>query len=78
MSVTGAPGQGPMRVGIPLADLSAGFNLAMGIMIALYERAHSGRGQWVHTSLLAAQIAMMDFQAARYFNGRPGTGTGGQ
>ena len=66
MSVTGAPGQGPMRVGIPLADLSAGFNLAMGIMIALYERAHSGRGQWVHTSLLAAQIAMMDFQAARY------------
>ena len=66
MSVTGAPGEGPMRVGIPLADLLAGFNLAMGIMIALYERVQSGRGQWVHTSLLASQIAMMDFQAARY------------
>ena len=77
MSVTGAPGQGPMRVGIPLADLSVGFNLAMGIMIALYERAHGGRGQWVHTSLLAAQIAMMDFQAARYLMGGQAPGQAG-
>lgn len=66
MSVTGLPGQGPVRVGIPIADLSAGFNLAMGIMIALYERERSGKGQWVRTSLLEAQIAMMDLQAARY------------
>ncbi len=66
MSVTGLPGQGPVRVGIPIADLSAGFNLALGVMVALYERERSGEGQWVHTSLLQAQIAMMDFQAARY------------
>ncbi len=66
MSVTGLPGQGPVRVGIPIADLSAGFNLAMGVMIALYERERSGQGQWVRTSLLEAQIAMMDLQAARY------------
>ena len=66
MSVTGKPGDGPMRVGIPLADLSAGFMLAQGILIALLEREVSGEGQWVHTSLLEAQIQMMDFQAARY------------
>lgn len=66
MSVTGLPGQGPVRVGIPIADLSAGFNLAMGVLIALYERERSGKGQWVRTSLLEAQIAMMDLQAARY------------
>ena len=66
MSVTGLPGQGPVRAGIPIADLSAGFQLALGIMVALYERNQSGRGQWVHTSLLEAQIAMMDFQAGRY------------
>ncbi len=66
MSVTGKPGEGPMRVGIPIADLSAGFMLAQGLLIALLEREVSGEGQWVHTSLLEAQIQMMDFQAARY------------
>ncbi len=66
MSVTGKPGDGPMRVGIPIADLSAGFMLAQGLLIALLEREVSGQGQWVHTSLLEAQIQMMDFQAARY------------
>jgi crotonobetainyl-CoA:carnitine CoA-transferase CaiB-like acyl-CoA transferase len=66
MSVTGEPGRGPMRVGTALADLSAGVFAAMGILVALYERARSGRGQWVQTSLLQAQIFMLDFQAARY------------
>ena len=66
MSVTGLPGQGPVRAGVPMADLSAGYHLALAIMIALFEREKSGRGQWVHTSLLEAQVAMMDFQAARY------------
>ena len=66
MSVTGKPGDGPMRVGIPIADLSAGFMLAQGLLIALLEREVSGEGQWVYTSLLEAQIQMMDFQAARY------------
>ncbi len=66
MSITGLPGQGPVRVGIPLADLSAGLFCALGIMVALLERTKSGEGQWVQTSLLQAQIFMLDFQAARY------------
>ncbi len=66
MSVTGAPGQGPMRVGIPVADLTAGHFAAQGVLTALLEREVSGEGQWVQVSLLAAQIAMMDFQAARW------------
>ena len=66
MSVTGEPGRGPMRVGTALADLSAGVFAAMGILVALHERGRSGHGQWVQTSLLQAQIFMLDFQAARY------------
>ena len=66
MSVTGEPGRGPMRAGIPVADLTAGLFAAQGIMAALLEREVSGEGQWVRVSLLASQIAMMDFQAARY------------
>jgi formyl-CoA transferase len=66
MSVTGAPGGGPMRVGIPVADLTAGLFAALGTLTALLERETSGEGQWVSTSLLQAQIFMMDFQAARY------------
>jgi formyl-CoA transferase len=66
MSITGLPGQGPVRVGVPIADLSAGIFCAMGILVALLEREVSGEGQWVETSLLAAQIAMLDFQAARW------------
>lgn len=66
MSVTGEPGAGPMRVGIPICDLSAGLLLAQGILMALLEREVSGEGQWVHTSLTEAMIQMMDFQAARY------------
>ena len=66
MSVTGAPGGGPMRVGIPVADLTAGLFCAMGILTALLEREVSGKGQWVQTSLLQAQIFMLDFQAARW------------
>ena len=66
MSVTGLPGQGPVRAGIPVADLSAGLYTAIGILIALLERETTGRGRWVHTSLLEAMVAMMDFQAARW------------
>jgi crotonobetainyl-CoA:carnitine CoA-transferase CaiB-like acyl-CoA transferase len=66
MGVTGEPGTPPMRAGIAVADSSAGVLAATGILIALAERDRSGVGQWVHTSLLQAQIAMMDFQAARY------------
>jgi formyl-CoA transferase len=66
MSVTGLPGQGPVRVGIPIADLTAGLFCALGIMVALLEREQSGKGQEVDTSLLQAQIFMLDFQAARW------------
>src|SRR5579875_3224764 len=66
MSITGEPGRGPMRVGIPVADLTAGLFAAMGVLIALLEREESGEGQWVQSSLLSAQIFMLDFQAARW------------
>jgi formyl-CoA transferase len=66
MSMTGLPGQGPVRVGVPIADLTAGMFLAHGIMVALYERTKSGKGQWVHTSLLEANVRMLDFQFARW------------
>ncbi len=66
MSISGLPGQGPVRVGIPVADLSAGLFAALGILVALLEREKSGRGQQIETSLLQAQIFMLDFQAARY------------
>ena len=66
MSITGLPGQGPVRVGIPVADLTAGIFCAMGILVALLEREQSGQGQWVKSNLLAAQISMLDFQAARW------------
>ena len=66
MMVTGHPGEGPMRAGTAVADSGAGMNAAIGILVALAEREKSGKGQWVHTSLLESQIALMDFQAARY------------
>src|SRR5512132_3803676 len=66
MSITGLPGQGPVRAGIPIADLCAGLFCAMGILTALLEREVSGKGQWVKTSLLQAQIFMLDFQASRW------------
>ncbi len=66
MSITGLPGQGPVRVGIPVADLTAGLFCALGIMTALLEREKSKKGQHVETSLLQAQIFMLDFQAARW------------
>jgi formyl-CoA transferase len=66
MSITGLPGQGPVRVGIPIADLCSGIFLAQGILVALIERETTGQGKWVHTSLLEAQLSMLDFQASRW------------
>jgi crotonobetainyl-CoA:carnitine CoA-transferase CaiB-like acyl-CoA transferase len=66
MSVTGMPGDGPMRVGIPIADLCAGIFAAQGILVALLERDSSGKGQWIHTSLLESMVYMMDFQTSRW------------
>jgi len=66
MSITGLPGQGPVRVGIPIDDLTAGNLLALGCMMALFDRERTGVGRWVTTSLLEAQIFMLDFQASRW------------
>ncbi|MBV9558948.1 MAG: CoA transferase [Bradyrhizobium sp.] len=77
MSVTGLPGQGPVRVGIPIADLGGGIFCAMGILIALLEREVSGEGQWVQSSLLGAQISLLDFQAARWLISRDVPGQAG-
>jgi crotonobetainyl-CoA:carnitine CoA-transferase CaiB-like acyl-CoA transferase len=77
MSVTGKPGGGPMRAGIPVADLSAGLFCALGILVALLEREQSGEGQKVETSLLQAQIFMLDFQAARWLIGHEVPGQAG-
>ena len=66
MSITGEPGRGPMRVGIPIADLTSGLFLFQAVLLALMQREQTGIGQWVHTSLLESQIFMLDFQAARW------------
>ena len=78
MSVTGRPDEGPMRVGIPIADLCAGHFCAMGILTALLEREVSGEGQWVQTSLLESQIAMLDFQAAQWLIDKQSAGSARQ
>ncbi len=66
MSITGLPGQGPVRVGIPVADLTAGNLLALAVMMALFRRERTGEGAWVHTSLIEAMVFMLDFQASRW------------
>ncbi len=66
MSVTGKPGEGPMRVGAAVIDVATGLYAALGVMAALHERQRSGRGQWVQASLLQSGLGLMDFQAARY------------
>ena len=66
MSVTGEPGHGPMRTGIAISDTSAGMFLGQGLLLALLQRQKTGKGQWVHTSLLEAMLNKLDFQAARY------------
>lgn len=68
MSVTGFPDSGPVRAGLAVADMAAGLYAAIGILVALVERERSGKGQWVQSSLLHSQIAMMDFQVSRYLN----------
>ncbi len=77
MSVTGLPGQGPVRAGTAIADLASGLYSAIGILTALLQREETGEGQWVHTSLLEAQIGLMDFQAARWLIGHEVPGQAG-
>lgn len=77
MTITGEPGRGPMRVGIPINDLTAGNLLAMGIMMKLYDRERTGQGGYVHTSLLEAQVFMLDFQATRWLMDKEVAGQAG-
>ena len=65
-SVTGLPDQGPVRAGVAISDITAGLQLAIGILTALHERQRTGKGRWVHTSLLESMVGMLDFQAARW------------
>ena len=66
MSVTGTP-EGPMmKVGVPIADITAALYGTIGVLAGLVERATSGRGQRVSTSLLAGQIGLHTFQGTRY------------
>ncbi|MCY3893774.1 MAG: CaiB/BaiF CoA-transferase family protein [Acidimicrobiaceae bacterium] len=66
MAVTGLPGHGPVRAGVAISDVTAGLQLAIGVLVALIERSRTGAGRWVHTSLLESMIGMLDFQAARW------------
>jgi crotonobetainyl-CoA:carnitine CoA-transferase CaiB-like acyl-CoA transferase len=66
MSVTGIPGQGPVRAGVAISDVTAGLQLAVGLLVAIHERGRTGLGRHVHTSLLESMIGMLDFQAARW------------
>ena len=77
MSVTGLPGQGPVRTGIAIADLAAGGYLAQAILITLLEREVTGKGRWVHTSLLETMISLLDFQAVRWLVGGEVVGQAG-
>src|SRR5690606_10499477 len=66
MSITGLPGQGPVRAGIAICDTTAGLYAAFGILMALFERTRTNQGQWVQASLLESELAILDLQAARW------------
>jgi crotonobetainyl-CoA:carnitine CoA-transferase CaiB-like acyl-CoA transferase len=68
MSVTGEPGGPPVKVGVPLTDLGAGLFALAAILAALHHRHHSGRGQYIDTSLLEAGLALSAWEAAEFFS----------
>src|SRR5258707_3289017 len=68
MWLTGTAESAPLRVGIPIGDLLAGYFCAIGILTALLEREVSGRGQKVETSLLEALTGSLSFQAVKFVN----------
>ncbi|MDA0702957.1 MAG: CaiB/BaiF CoA-transferase family protein [Proteobacteria bacterium] len=67
MSINGHPECGPVRVGVPVVDLSAGMNLVIGILMALFERERSGKGQFVEVALYDSGVALLHPQGANYF-----------
>ena len=67
VSVNGSPESGPVRVGVPVVDLSTGMNACIGIMMALYERNRSGKGQFIDATLYDSAIALHQPHAPNYF-----------
>ena len=77
MSVNGDATTGPMRLGTAIVDMGTGLYSAIGILMALHERAQSGRGQYLDMTLYDCGMALLHPQAANYFlNGRRPAGTG--
>ena len=72
IAATGSPESGPMRIGVPLVDIATGLYAAIGILMALAERQHSGQGQFLETTLYETGLAIMHPHAANYFlHGNP-------
>jgi crotonobetainyl-CoA:carnitine CoA-transferase CaiB-like acyl-CoA transferase len=67
MSITGHPGQSPVKVGVPITDLNAGMYAAYGCLCAYIHRLQTGQGQWVETSLLEAGLAYTAWESAIFF-----------
>ena len=69
VSVNGAPEAGPVRIGVPVVDLSTGMNACIGIMMALYERTRSGKGQFIDATLYDSAVALHQPHAPNYLMG---------
>jgi formyl-CoA transferase len=67
MSLTGEKDGPPTRVGVPIVDITSGMFAAYATMAALYSRAATGQGQQVDTSLLGSELALLTYQAGRFF-----------
>jgi crotonobetainyl-CoA:carnitine CoA-transferase CaiB-like acyl-CoA transferase len=79
IAATGSPESGPMRIGVPLVDITTGLYAAIGILMALAERQKSGKGQFLETTLYETGLAIMHPHAANYFmHGKPPALTGNE
>jgi crotonobetainyl-CoA:carnitine CoA-transferase CaiB-like acyl-CoA transferase len=67
MSITGHPGNDPVKVGVPICDLVCGLYVVQGVLAALLERAHSGRGQYIDVSLLESGVSFAVWEAGKWF-----------
>ena len=79
IAATGSPQSGPMRIGVPLVDITTGLYAAIGILMALSERQRSGLGQFLETTLYETGLSIMHPHAANYFmHGKPPQLTGNE
>ena len=79
ISATGSPESGPMRIGVPLVDITTGLYAAIGILMAIAERQKSGEGQFLETTLYETGLAIMHPHTANYFlHGKPPALTGNE